>query len=171
MPLVNVMVNNKAYTIACDDGEEDHLRQLAAIVDGKVRELLGSVGNVGDLRLLLMASLLIADEHHGGRLEADHHAAEAQLRSELEARAKAAESRAVAAMEQVTAEGQLRGDLEARAKAAESRATAAMEQVSAEGQLRSDLEARIQAAEDRAAAAMEQTAAKLERVAASLAAA
>ena len=29
MPLVNVMVNGRAYTIACDDGEEDHLRELA----------------------------------------------------------------------------------------------------------------------------------------------
>ena len=142
MPLVNVMVNSKAYTIACDEGEEDHLRQLAAIVDGKVRELLGSVGNVGDLRLLLMAALLIADEHHGGKIEADHHS-EAQMRHELEARVKAAESRATAAMEQIAGEGQLRGDLEAR----------------------------IKAAEDQAALAMEQTAAKLERIAASLAAA
>jgi cell division protein ZapA len=64
MPLVNVMVNNRAYTIACDEGEEDHLRQLAGHVDGKVKELLGSVGQVGDQRLLLMAALLIADEHH-----------------------------------------------------------------------------------------------------------
>ncbi|MEI9888638.1 MAG: cell division protein ZapA [Rhizomicrobium sp.] len=64
MPLVNVMVNARAYTIACDDGEEDHLRELAAHVDGKVKELLGSVGQVGDQRLLLMAALLIADEHH-----------------------------------------------------------------------------------------------------------
>ena len=32
MPLVNVMVNGRAYTIACDDGEEDHLRELAGIV-------------------------------------------------------------------------------------------------------------------------------------------
>ena len=142
MPLVNVMVNSKAYTIACDDGEEEHLRQLAAIVDGKVRELLGSVGNVGDLRLLLMAALLIADEHHGGKIEADHHG-EAQLRSELEARVKAAESRAMAAMEQAAAAGDLGGDLETR----------------------------IKAAEDQAALAMEQTAAKLERIAASLAAA
>ena len=44
MPLVNVMVNNRAYTIACDEGEEDHLRQLAGHVDGKVKELLESVG-------------------------------------------------------------------------------------------------------------------------------
>ena len=52
MPLVNVMVNNRAYTIACDDGEEDHLRALAATVDAKTREVLSSVGQVGDTRLL-----------------------------------------------------------------------------------------------------------------------
>ena len=72
MPLVNVMVNGRAYTIACDDGEEGHLKDLASHVDSKVRELLGSVGQVGDLRLMLMAALLIADEHHAavGQLEA-----------------------------------------------------------------------------------------------------
>jgi cell division protein ZapA len=64
MPLVNVMVNGRAYTIACDDGEEQHLRELAGHVDAKVRELLSSVGQVGESRLLLMAALLIADEHH-----------------------------------------------------------------------------------------------------------
>ncbi len=64
MPLVNVMVNARAYTIACDDGEEDHLRDLASHVDAKVKELLASVGQVGETRLLLMAALLIADEHH-----------------------------------------------------------------------------------------------------------
>jgi cell division protein ZapA len=72
MPLVNVMVNGRAYTIACDEGEEDHLRDLAARVDAKAREVLGSVGQVGDTRLLLMAALLMADEHHAavGRLDA-----------------------------------------------------------------------------------------------------
>jgi cell division protein ZapA len=64
MPLVNVMVNGRAYTIACDEGEEEHLRELATHVDEKVRELLSSVGQVGETRLLLMAALLIADEHH-----------------------------------------------------------------------------------------------------------
>jgi cell division protein ZapA len=63
LPLVNVMVNGRAYTIACDEGEEDHLRGLAATVDAKAREVLGSVGQVGDTRLLLMAALLMADEH------------------------------------------------------------------------------------------------------------
>ena len=64
MPLVNVMVNGRAYTIACDDGEEEHLKELAAHVDQKAREVLGSVGQVGDARMLLMAALLIADERH-----------------------------------------------------------------------------------------------------------
>jgi cell division protein ZapA len=64
MPLVNVMVNGRAYTIACDDGEEDHLKELAAHVDAKAREVLASVGQVGDARMLLMAALLIADERH-----------------------------------------------------------------------------------------------------------
>lgn len=64
MPLVNVMVNSRAYTIACDEGEEEHLRELAGHVDAKVKELLGSVGQVGDQRLILMAALLLADEHN-----------------------------------------------------------------------------------------------------------
>ncbi len=62
MAVVNVMVNGRAYTIACDDGEEEHLRDLAVHVDERVRELLGSVGQVGDSRLLLMAALLITDD-------------------------------------------------------------------------------------------------------------
>jgi len=62
MPLVNVLVNGRAYTVACDDGEEDHVRELGQYLDKRVRELSGSVGQVGDARLLLMAGLVIADE-------------------------------------------------------------------------------------------------------------
>ena len=78
MPLVNVMVNSRAYTIACDDGEEDHLRSLAATVDAKTREVLGSVGQVGDTRLLLMAALLLADDHQDSRIAAATHASSPQ---------------------------------------------------------------------------------------------
>ncbi|MGH6829329.1 MAG: cell division protein ZapA [Rhizomicrobium sp.] len=101
MPLVNVMVNGRAYTIACDDGEEEHLRQLATTVDAKAREVLSSVGQVGDARLLLMAALLIADEHHGGKADAaDRHAGHLAARAELEAKAGAAENRAASLLEQ-----------------------------------------------------------------------
>jgi cell division protein ZapA len=73
MPLVNVMVNSRAYTIACDEGEEPHLKELAAHVDSKVRELLESVGQVGDQRLLLMAAVLITDELFEARTGLDAH--------------------------------------------------------------------------------------------------
>src|SRR6266550_3820213 len=62
MPLVNVLVNGRAYTVACDEGEEDHLRELGQYLDKRVRELSASVGQVADSRLLLMAGLVIADE-------------------------------------------------------------------------------------------------------------
>jgi len=62
MPLVNVLVNGRAYTVACDEGEEEHVRELGQFLDRRVRELSGSVGQVGDARMLLMAGLVIADE-------------------------------------------------------------------------------------------------------------
>ena len=62
MPLVNVLVNGRAYTVACDEGEEAHVRELGQYLDKRVRELSSSVGQVGDARLLLMAGLVISDE-------------------------------------------------------------------------------------------------------------
>jgi cell division protein ZapA len=71
------MVNSRAYTIACDEGEEEHLKELAAHVDSKVRELLETVGQVGDQRLLLMAAVLITDELFDARARIDGHAQKA----------------------------------------------------------------------------------------------
>ena len=62
MAQVEVSVNNRAYRIACDDGQDEHLTQLAEYIDARVQELVATVGQVGDARLLVMASLLIADE-------------------------------------------------------------------------------------------------------------
>lgn len=62
MPQVDVAINGRTYQIACDDGEEAHLAQLGEYVDRRVQELVSAVGQVGDSRLLVMVSLLIADE-------------------------------------------------------------------------------------------------------------
>jgi cell division protein ZapA len=62
MAQVDIRINNRPYRIACDDGQEEHLTRLAEFVDKRVQELVGSVGQVGEDRLLVMASLLIADE-------------------------------------------------------------------------------------------------------------
>lgn len=62
MGQVSVTINNRPYLVACDDGEEDRLRELGAYIDKHVTELAQSVGQVGDARLLLMSGLLVADE-------------------------------------------------------------------------------------------------------------
>jgi cell division protein ZapA len=62
MAQVTVLVNGRNYTLACEDGEEEHLTALAAFIDSRVAELGRSVGQVGDARLMLMASLVVADE-------------------------------------------------------------------------------------------------------------
>jgi cell division protein ZapA len=62
MAQISVSVNGRSYIVACDDGEEEHLRELARYLDKHVQSLAESVGQVGDSRLLLMAALLVADE-------------------------------------------------------------------------------------------------------------
>jgi cell division protein ZapA len=62
MGQVTVHVNDKAYMVSCGDGEEGHLKELAAQVSRHVGDLTREVGQVGETRLLLMASLLVADE-------------------------------------------------------------------------------------------------------------
>lgn len=62
MAKVSVSINERRYQIACEDGQEAHLVRLASYVDSRISELVASVGQVGDTQLLVMASLLIADE-------------------------------------------------------------------------------------------------------------
>ena len=62
MAQVDVSVNGQSYRIACEDGQEDRLVDLAAMVDEKVLALVDQIGQVGSNRLLVMAALIIADE-------------------------------------------------------------------------------------------------------------
>lgn len=62
MSEVSVTINGRRYQIACDDGQEAHLTRLAIYIDQRVTELVAAIGQVGEGRLLVMASLLIADE-------------------------------------------------------------------------------------------------------------
>ena len=59
---VTLTINDRAYSVGCDDGQEAHLTNLAAHLDKLVRDLSSQVGQVGEARLLVMASLMVADE-------------------------------------------------------------------------------------------------------------
>lgn len=62
MAQVALDINGRRFEVACDDGQEPHLRALGAEIDQRVRTLVESVGQVGEMRLLVMAGLLLADD-------------------------------------------------------------------------------------------------------------
>lgn len=62
MAQVTVTIAGRAYRMACGDGEEAHLEGLAALLEGKIEEMRGAFGEIGDMRLQVMAAITIADE-------------------------------------------------------------------------------------------------------------
>lgn len=59
---VSISIVGRTYEIACDEGQEQAVMALARDVDKRATELMRSVGQVGDARLLVMLALLMADE-------------------------------------------------------------------------------------------------------------
>lgn len=64
MAEVDILVNDRAYKVTCDDGQEPRLHRLVAHIDGHVRSLVAELGQIGDARLMLLAALTVADELH-----------------------------------------------------------------------------------------------------------
>ncbi len=62
MSQVEITINGRQYRVACEDGQESHLTNLANYFDGKMTSLIDEVGQIGDTSLMVMAGLLIADE-------------------------------------------------------------------------------------------------------------
>ena len=62
MPQVTVTIAGKAYRMACAEGEEAHLAGLAALYDGKIAEMRKAFGEIGDMRLHVMAAITLADD-------------------------------------------------------------------------------------------------------------
>ncbi|MBK0023381.1 cell division protein ZapA [Brucella pseudogrignonensis] len=62
MATVTVTIDGKAYRMACDEGQEEHLSGLADRFDQYVTHLKSSFGEIGDLRLTVMAGIMVMDE-------------------------------------------------------------------------------------------------------------
>ena len=71
MAQVTVKINGYSYTVGCEDGQEPHLSSMAQQVEDRINSIkaLGSCSGVA--RLLVLASLLMADELHDLRIELD----------------------------------------------------------------------------------------------------
>ena len=61
MAQVDISIGERRFAVSCQDGEEDQLRKLAALVDEKAR-MTPQFNGLTESRMLLFASLLLADE-------------------------------------------------------------------------------------------------------------
>ena len=75
MSNVTLQIGGRSYIVACAAGEEAHVEGLGQLIDGKIRDL-GTSGH-NEVRLLLFAALLLADELHEARVKAPVSAAAA----------------------------------------------------------------------------------------------
>jgi cell division protein ZapA len=61
MSQVSVTINGRQFRMACEDGQEGHLMNLARELDSRIEGLRAKFGEIGDTRLTVMAALTIAD--------------------------------------------------------------------------------------------------------------
>jgi cell division protein ZapA len=62
MAQITVNIDGKSYRMACEEGQEEHLSDLAGRFDRYVAHLKDEFGEIGDLRLTVMAGILVMDE-------------------------------------------------------------------------------------------------------------
>ena len=62
MGQVSINIRGRQYQIACDDGQEAHLARLGRYLDQRAEQVSASAGSVSDALLLVMVSLMVADE-------------------------------------------------------------------------------------------------------------
>ncbi len=80
MAQLSLKLNGYAYTVGCEDGQEGHLRAMAAQVESRIARIKSLGGQSGEARLLMLAALLMADELHDLTLDlAEAHTGERAL--------------------------------------------------------------------------------------------
>jgi cell division protein ZapA len=102
MSQVSVTINGRQFRMACEDGQEAHLMELARDLDTRIEGLRSKFGEIGDTRLTVMAALTLADVvletgQRVKRLE-EEIAALQEARAASGERAKAAQASVAAAL-------------------------------------------------------------------------
>lgn len=62
MGKVSLDINGRKYAMGCEDGEEERLLRLGQKLDDRVTQMANQFGQIGDLRLLVMAGITLMDE-------------------------------------------------------------------------------------------------------------
>ena len=71
MANVNIKFNGKDFLLSCDDGQEEHLEELASHLGDKFDKLKLDLGNIGENKLLLITSIKIMDEYFETKKKVD----------------------------------------------------------------------------------------------------
>ncbi len=64
MSQLSLRINGYAYSVGCEDGQEEHLQAMAAEIEDRVSRVKALGGQSGEAKLLVLAALLMADEVH-----------------------------------------------------------------------------------------------------------
>jgi cell division protein ZapA len=71
MANVSIKFNNKEFLLSCEDGQEEHLEELAFQLSEKFNNLKSSLGNIGENKLLLITSITTMDEYYETKKKID----------------------------------------------------------------------------------------------------
>lgn len=59
---VDININDRIYRISCKDGEENRINLLADKINSEVKLLVDKIGQLGEARMILLASLVLLDK-------------------------------------------------------------------------------------------------------------
>ena len=76
MANVNIKFNGKDFLLSCEDGQEEHLEELANNLNNKFEELKSDLGNIGENKLLLITAIKVMDEYFETKKKIDKKKAE-----------------------------------------------------------------------------------------------
>ena len=71
MAEVDITINGRSYRISCKDGEEDRIKSLASLINNQVQKLSEKIGQLGEARMILLASLVLLDKSDEVEKEAE----------------------------------------------------------------------------------------------------
>ena len=63
MSEVNITINNREHKISCSPGEEERVKELAILLNNEVINIANSLGQIGDVKLMVLAAITILDKN------------------------------------------------------------------------------------------------------------
>ena len=63
MPQVNITINSRQHEIACQEGEEKRVEELANLLNSEVLNIVDNIGQIGDVKLMVLAAITILDKN------------------------------------------------------------------------------------------------------------